>query len=102
MANIERYTREETMFALISEWQNSSISKKQFCEQTQVGIHTFNYWLKKSKYKCQKSNHGFTEYKIIERKSHSPIRLNFPNGVVAEFPADFDYKQVHFLINNCK
>jgi hypothetical protein len=102
MANIERFTREESMYGLIREWQNSSSSKKRFCDQAQVGIHTFNYWLKKFKDKSVNPGTEFTEFKITDRNNPSSIRLNFPNGVVAELPANYDYKLVHFLINSCQ
>jgi hypothetical protein len=102
MADIEKYTRKESMFGLIRAWQNSSTSKKQFCDQAQVGIHTFNYWLKKFKDIRVNSGSGFTEIKIIDRNKPSSIRLNFPNGIVAELPTNCDYNMVHFLINNCQ
>ncbi len=103
MANIERYSRKESMFALIGEWQNSPISKKQFCGQAQIGIHTFNYWLKK--FNSQNENPkppGFTEFKIVGKSNIPLVRLNFPNGIVAELPTGCDYGLVHFLINNCR
>lgn len=102
MANIERYSRKESMFALISEWQNSTISKKKFCEQAVVGIHTFNYWLKKFNSQNKNSNPGFTEFKIIDKSNIPIIRLNYPNGIVAELPSGCDYGLLHFLINNCQ
>jgi hypothetical protein len=102
MANIERYSREESMFALIGEWQNSAITKKQFCERAQVGIHTFNYWLKKFNSQNGNSKPGFTEFRIVGKPNIPIVRLNFPNGIVAELPPSCDYSLVHFLINNCQ
>jgi len=101
MANIEKFTRKESMYMLIGEWKNSAISKKQFCEQAQVGIHTFNYWLKKFNNKNDNSIPGFTEFKIMDRNNCSSIRLNFPSGIVAELPTNCDYNMVNFLINKC-
>jgi hypothetical protein len=100
MANIKANNSKETMFSLILEWQNSSISKKQFCEQTKVGYHTFNYWHKRFRSENENIKPGFTEYKIIDQKVQPNIRLTFPNGVIVELPSGASPNMIHYLINN--
>jgi hypothetical protein len=97
MANIRKPELRDSMFSLIRQWLASSNDKKNFCKQAQVGIHKFNYWLKKFNDDNQNYLPGFTSYKIIDQSSS--IRLSFPNGVVAELPAGGDYLLVHQLIN---
>lgn len=36
------------MFDLVENWRKSDLSKKLFCENHGVNIHTFNYWITKA------------------------------------------------------
>jgi hypothetical protein len=98
MANIRKPELRDTMYTLIREWQASTIDKRNFCAQAQIGMHKFNYWLKKYKDQMPDKLPGFTSYRIIDQPS--TIRLSFPNGVVAELPAGGDFLFVHQLINH--
>ena len=98
MTKIKKTELRETMFSLIQEWQASTIDKKHFCSQSQIGLHKFNYWLKKYKDEIQNKLPGFTSYRLIDQSTN--IRLSFPNGVVAELPVGADYLLVHQLINH--
>jgi hypothetical protein len=100
MADIKKYSTKDSMFSLIKEWQNSPLGKKHFCEQSQIGIHKFNYWLKKYKDEGQSTPSGFTVYRVIGQTLSSNIRLSFPNGVIAEMPPGSDYILIHQLIHN--
>jgi len=36
----------QTMFSLIEKWQRGGLTKKQFCAQHNVALHSFYYWFK--------------------------------------------------------
>ena len=41
----------QTMFSLIEKWQRGGLTKKQFCAQHNVALHSFYYWFKQQEIK---------------------------------------------------
>ena len=72
-----RYTQEQ-MDATIKEWQQSGLSKKDFCLQRGITYHTFHYW-----YKRLSGSVGFAEVNVRPSShfSSSAYELIFPSGV---------------------
>jgi hypothetical protein len=100
MADKKVFYSKEAMFPLIREWQNSTMTKKQFCEQAKVGYHTFNYWFKKFNCENEHVKPGFTEYKVVDQKCLPGIRLSFTNGVTVELPSGTGCDMVNYLVSN--
>jgi hypothetical protein len=44
--NHMRYTQEQ-MQVTVNEWQNSKLSKKEFCRELNINYPTFHYWCKR-------------------------------------------------------
>lgn len=40
-------TVREQMFSLLSQWEVSRLSKKEFCSQHHISYHRFHYWYKR-------------------------------------------------------
>lgn len=38
---------QKQMFAMVSDWQQSGLSQKLFCEQNGIRYHVFHYWYKR-------------------------------------------------------
>ena len=79
--------RSRQMYALIEKSQNSSLSQKAVCEQEDLPLSTFTYWLKK--YRGFKQTAGvledFIPVKINERspqKQSNWCEIKFPGGIV--------------------
>ncbi|MBW2962813.1 IS66 family insertion sequence element accessory protein TnpA [Mesonia aestuariivivens] len=71
-------SKEEEMFAMIDEFDNSSLTARDFCKAKGVVPSTFYYW-KKKRY-GQNGSAGFVT--ITPRPSVSKeVELIFPNGV---------------------
>ena len=79
--------RHRQMYALIEKSQNSPLSQKAFCQQEDLPLSTFTYWLKK--YRGFKQTTGIAEdfipVKINERspqKQSNWCEIEFPGGIV--------------------
>jgi len=79
--------RSRQMYALIEKSQNSPLSQKAFCQQEDLPLSTFTYWLKK--YRGFKQTTGIAEdfipVKINERspqKQSGWCEIEFPGGIV--------------------
>ena len=103
MAKPKNSQRQVQMFKLVEQWQNSSQSRKQFCREHSININTFIYWTQKyKKYQSENNNSNFVELKITEnnpKKSDTPIKLIYPNGVQAEISANTNIGLIRSLIN---
>lgn len=71
-------SKQEKMFQLIDEYRNSGSTIKSFCEDRDIKVGTFNYWIKKKMESF--STGGFV-------KIHAPVpstadlELVYPSGV---------------------
>ena len=75
------------MYAIIEKYQNSPLSQKAFCQQEDLALSTFTYWLKK--YRGSKQSTGaledFIPMKINERSAQKKTEwceIEFPGGIV--------------------
>lgn len=71
-----KYTSEQ-MQLIISEWQASDLSKKEFCRQRDISYHTFNYWCKRL---ISSPATGFTEVKVQNQGPNDQCEIIFPSG----------------------
>lgn len=72
-------SKEQEMFALIEEFESSSLSGKKFCKIKGLVPSTFYYW-KKKKY-GQNSSTGFVTITPARSSVTIEVELIFPNGV---------------------
>ncbi len=102
MTKTRNIQRQKEMFKLAEQWKKSTLTKKQFCLEHSLNINTFTYWAQKYRKNKQKSNNSnFIELKISDNslQNNSQIRLNYPNGVQAEIPANTNINIIRSLIN---
>lgn len=70
---------QEQMFALVEEYHQSGLSAKDFCQQQNIGLPKFNYWIRKKRQ--LKSSSGFVKITTEQKFQISPVELIYPNGV---------------------
>lgn len=73
-------SKEQEMFALIDEFENSSLNAKVFCKTKNLVPSTFYYWKKKKARKESPRTSGFI---AISPKpgADGPLELIYPNGI---------------------
>ena len=74
----------EQMFALIDQWQQSSLSQKAFCEQHSIRYYVFHYWYKR--YRLQQggvndSSPSFVKLQITKPVAAGGVEINYPGGI---------------------
>ena len=79
--------RSQQMYALIEKYQNSPLSQKTFCQQEDLPLSTFTYWLKKYRGFQQTTGalEDFIPVKINERspeKQSTWCEIDFPGGIM--------------------
>jgi len=79
------------MFHLLDDFQQSGLSRLDFCEQKKIAVAKFYYWQKKLRDQSSDTPNGFI--RLSSRKGHgsvepmTPIVLQYPNGVSLQLPA---------------
>jgi hypothetical protein len=79
--------RGRQMFALIEKAENSPLSQKAFCQQEELPLSTFTYWLKKYRRfkKTISAPEDFIPLKINEgspQKQSHWCEIEFPGGIM--------------------
>jgi hypothetical protein len=78
------------MYPLVERWQASQKSKKSFCEEEQIKLHTFVYWLKKyNRSEKEKNTAAVSDFVALQVDNRpvtdatSPVfaEISYPNGV---------------------
>lgn len=83
-------SKEQEMFALINEFEDSSLSGREFCETKGLVPSTFYYWKKKKARNESPGSGGFIAISPNTVKNGS-LELIYPNGIrlrleVSQFP----------------
>ena len=88
------------MFTLITKWQRSEISQKEFCSQHDLSMHAFYYWLRKYKQTNQSSENGFLPVEIGPpvNDTRSDIQIHYPNGVLVTLDKAVSLSRIKALI----
>ncbi|AYD47374.1 IS66 family insertion sequence element accessory protein TnpA [Arachidicoccus soli] len=88
-------SRKEQMSLLITEYHNSGLSLKSFCEQKQIKRPTFHYWCKKLK---EQEQGAFVPIRqAVASAEHNGVELIYPGGVRIRLD-HFDLNQIHQLL----
>ena len=97
------------MYPLIERWHQSDKSKKNFCEEEQINLHTFTYWLKKYNRSKSKGNSApssdFVELQVENRPSitkPSPLfaEIEYPNGVALRLHHPMTSSDLNLLLQS--
>ncbi|MDZ7693881.1 MAG: hypothetical protein U5K69_22630 [Balneolaceae bacterium] len=72
-------TNTEIMFGLVEEWKSSGQTQKVFCQQHDLKLSTFGYWIAKNKRSEQPSG-GFMPIEV-DNKPGQQVEITYPNGV---------------------
>lgn len=73
-------SKEQEMFALIDEFENSSLNARNFCKAKGVVPSTFYYWKKKKTRMESPEGEGFITISPTPVKDGS-LELIYPNGI---------------------
>lgn len=77
------------MFALVDQWRASGATKKAFCDEQEINIHTFSYWVtKRRRVDSGEPAGGFINVDVSGLADSAPVRITYPNGVVVSCPAN--------------
>lgn len=70
--------KRDRMLSMISDWQQSGMSKKRYCEENGINEATFYYWFSRSKENGASSG-GFIAIENAGKKRG--VEVIYPNGV---------------------
>ena len=92
---------ERKMFSLIKKWQDSGLSKKEFCKQQDIATQNFHYWSKKYKQTYSSLENEFIPIEVnpVQEITKDEIQIFYPNGVKLIFSEDLSFSKIRALIN---
>lgn len=76
--------KRDQMLSMIADWQQSGMSKKQYCDSRGINEAKFYYWFSRSREQDSASG-SFTP---IDRSVRKEIEIIYPNGVVLKVESD--------------
>jgi hypothetical protein len=86
---------QEQMFNHIEQWQQSGLTQKAFCQQTDLPYHIFHYWYKRYRHQESPPGSSFIKLDISQGVSYSlpQAELILPDGKRFLFhqPLSIDY-----------
>ncbi|MBK1442701.1 IS66 family insertion sequence element accessory protein TnpB [Parapedobacter sp. ISTM3] len=79
--------RRDYMFALVRQWRESGLTRKEFCLQHGITLSKFGYWISRWKEDQSAVNSGFIPMGSPGIAGHSVLSVIYPNGVRLEVPS---------------
>jgi hypothetical protein len=70
----------ETMFALVDEWKKSGKTQKVFCQEMDLKVGTFAYWVAKKRRAEDTPAGGFARIDVTG-EANRQVEILYPNGV---------------------
>ncbi len=100
MKKDERENWKLEMFSLIKKWKKSGINQRDFCDQHDLSIPTFHYWLRKYKHIHTSSENGFVPVEISPATDiiKGEIQIHYPNGVLLTLSEEASISRIKALI----
>ncbi len=86
---------QEKMLSLVSEYRTSGKTQSVFAREHEINVHTFKYWLYKSRQK-EDDNNSFIR---LDPMPGHQICLRYPNGIEMLVPAQIPFATLRQLIN---
>lgn len=71
----------EKMFDLVEQWKASGMTQKAFCQQIELKVATFAYWVAKKKRSEEPATGGFALVDLTGAPSGRQVEITYPNGV---------------------
>jgi hypothetical protein len=100
--NKKVHRSEESMLALVSQWQSSGMSQNIFCKCQGLPYSVFQYWLKKFRKSSGEDGSEFIEMKVSEEANQAEgkgeIEVIFPSGAKVIFKACPDVSFIRSLV----
>ncbi len=87
-------TQREHMEAEVQKWRESTLTKKEFCQQQGIKESTFGYWIARSN---EKRKRGFLPLSA-PCAGAAPVEIIYPNGIRVKVTAA-DLKMISQLIS---
>lgn len=84
------------MRAMVSEFRESGLSQRIFCEQRGINLHTFVYWV--GKLKQADSVSGFIAVESSVSKPNVGFEIEYPNGVKLRIATSESLQMIRQLI----
>ena len=79
-----KYTQVQ-METAINEWQQSGLSKKEFCRQKNIACPTFHYWCKRL---GSASSSGFAQISVVNQQRSGGFEIVFASGTRITFQGE--------------
>jgi transposase-like protein len=64
----------------IDDWKSSGLSKKQYCKNNNLKVHTLHYWIKKFNKESEPSDQFIPFIQETKPTDHKPIELRVGNA----------------------
>ena len=87
----------EAMRPIVESYAQYEGSKKTFCQEHGLAVHTLDYWRRKFSGQPPKTS-AFVALEIDDRSTARSIELHYPNGVRAVVPAEIPMEILQNLI----
>jgi len=89
------------MYNLISQWQESGLDQKTFCEVHKIVYSTFKYYLKIKSSECHSglSTPSFMSVKVTKHNELGIMSIIYPNGVRLNIDNTTSAEQLKTLIH---
>jgi len=90
----------EKMERLITDFESSGMTVKEFCIQEGLSKSTFEYWRRKLKRNQAAKSSGFQQILPVRQLPSEQIRLLGPNGITIELPVGYPSKDLLKIIRS--
>ncbi len=96
-----RERRKQAMYDLIARWRLSGQTQKAFCQQEQVSLHTFKYYVTRKKTERQQTSASpkFVPVTVSSDKRPHLLKIIYPNGVSVDVANATDAHLLRTLIH---
>ena len=102
----ETKTRKQ-IYQIVSQWQESGLSRQSFCEQENLNMLTFASWIKKEREQSQPFNQSLVPLQFEEycAPENNGFEVEYPNGVrlhLSGMPCDQELSRlIHIYRQPC-
>ncbi len=94
---------QEKMFALVEGFQQSKLTRQDFCIQEDIPVARFYYWQKKYRARLTEATPGFVQLRPDKKNAFHGVEpmivLQYPNGVSLQLPAGTSLATLRSLLS---
>jgi len=81
---------------LVSQWRQSNLTRREFCEQNNLSFHKFRNWITLIN---QSNCNEFIDIEVVKPPNLSSTIIHYPNGVKLEISNTCTLSELKQLIN---